>query len=79
MSGLERAYRRVKSDPISIRWVCFECFRMHLIQHDVNVEMLLVVVGKVNLTVQGVLEKTQSVAAAEAESSLETGLLCIRA
>ena len=49
--SFERAYSRVKSDPIPIRRMGFVGFRVDLIQHNVNMKMLLVVVRNDNVLV----------------------------
>jgi hypothetical protein len=59
--GFKRTYRGVKNDPISIRRTGFECSGMNLVQHDVNMEMLFVVVGNDHILVVLVPELVQCV------------------
>jgi len=59
--GFERAHCRVKRDPIPIRRMGFVGFWMDLIQHDVNVEMLFVVVGNDNVLVVLVAKLVQGI------------------
>src|ERR1035438_5704629 len=44
MFCLKEAYSGIETEPIAIWCMCSECFRMNLVHHDVNMEMLLVIV-----------------------------------
>ena len=59
--GFKRTYCGVKNDPIPVRRMGFVCYGMNLVQHDVNMEVLLVFVGNDHVLVVLVPELVQRV------------------